>query len=452
MKPLTNVTIHIPTPSLRGACDEAIQGLWRSRRSTHRFDPFALLASRRKAVKPGLLRSARNDERTGRSLEVEGGLNGYLMNHIPRICLAVALVLTAGYATAGCGAQNAANQVVLMTHESFNVPKDVLKKFENETGLKIKLLAAGDTGQMLNQAILTKSSPSADVIYGVDNTFLARALDADLFVPYVAKDINSVPTQFRLDEKSRVTPVDYGDVCVNYDKTYFKEHNLTPPTSLPDLTNPKYKNLLTVEQPATSSPGLAFMLATIAASHTDANASATGAAQAQNQDWTAFWRQLRNNDVQVVTSWNIAYNNSFSAGATKGSHPLVVSYATSPIAQAIFSQPPPSEPQTGIVAGTCFRQVEFAGVVKGAKNSRGAKELVNFLLSQDFQQSIPLSMFVYPANADVELPKDFTKYASVIDAELQHGPVVNRPYELDYRQIGANRDRWIEEWDNVVLH
>ena len=160
-------------------------------------------------------------------------------------------------------AQGEPTTLTLVTHDSFAVSEDVLAKFEADANIKVEILRSGDAGAMVNQAILTKDNPLGDVLYGVDNTFLSRALNADIFVPYESPALKDIPDQFKLDPQNRVTPVDYGDVCLNYDASYFDAHNLALPQNLADLTEPQYKSLLTVENPATSSPGLAFLLATI---------------------------------------------------------------------------------------------------------------------------------------------------------------------------------------------
>ena len=118
---------------------------------------------------------------------------------------------------------------------------------------------------MLNKAILTKSSPLADVLFGVDNTFLSRALDNDLFERYSSPVLDVLLPELILDDKHRLLPVDWGDVCLNYDVAWFEEQDIAPPDALEDLIAPAYKGLTVVENPATSSPGLAFLLTTVKA-------------------------------------------------------------------------------------------------------------------------------------------------------------------------------------------
>jgi thiamine transport system substrate-binding protein len=327
---------------------------------------------------------------------------------------------------ASCAPKGPATLTV-MTHDSFAISEAVVKAFEDANNVKVSFLQSGDAGAVLNQAILTKDAPLADVLFGVDNTFLSRALDADIFEAYQSLALSEIPAEFVLDETYRALPVDYGDVCINYDKNYFAENNLAVPQSFEDLAKPEYKGLLVVEDPATSSPGLAFMLATRA--HF-------------GDGYLDYWKSLKDNGVVVVDGWETAYYTNFSASSGKGSQPMVVSYASSPAAEVFFASPPPAEsPTASIVAsGTCFRQIEFVGILKNGKNRDLAEKFVDFMLSKQFQEDMPLNMFVYPVNQTAQLPEVFTKYAQVTD----------QPAAISYDEIAANRDSWIGAWTEAM--
>lgn len=321
------------------------------------------------------------------------------------------------------------SEIVLMTHDSFAVSDDVLAAFTQETGVTVRVLNSGDAGAMLNQAILTKDNPLADVLYGVDNTFLSRALEAGLFEPYAPAGLDSVPDEFELDPEHRVTPIDFGDVCLNYDKAYFADTGLAVPSSLAELTRPEYRGLLVVEDPATSSPGLAFLLATIAAFGEEGEYT-----------WKDYWGDLVANDLQIASGWEEAYYSDFSGGAGEGERPLVVSYASSPPAEVIFSEQPVDEAPTGVITEGAFRQIEFAGILAGTKAPRGARLFLDFMLSLRFQEDMPLNMFVFPVNSDATLPPEFVEYTEVPVAPLSLGP----------EAIEAGRERWIEEWTAIA--
>jgi len=328
---------------------------------------------------------------------------------------------------------SAPRTLTVMSHDSFAASEDVLKEFEKANNVKLNILKSGDAGSALNKAILAKGNPLADAFYGVDNTFLSRALDADIFEPY-APQVDSAsmpPAAFWLDKATppRVTPVDYGDVCINYDKAFFANKKLAPPQNLLDLIKPEYKGMLVVENPATSSPGLAFLLAT--------------AGYFGPEKYLDFWKQLKANGVKVVDGWETAYYTEFSGSSGKGPRPLVVSYASSPPAEVVFAKTPLTEAPTGSVVGegACFRQIEFVGVLKGAKNPDLARKLVDFMLSKKFQQDMPLQMFVFPVNPQAKLPEAFVKYAQ--------SP--QKPAAVAPEDIARNRETWIQRWTEAVL-
>ena len=327
---------------------------------------------------------------------------------------------------ASCAPKGPATLTV-MTHDSFAISEDVVKAFEEANNVTVSFLQSGDAGSVLNQAILTKDAPLADVLFGVDNTFLSRALDADIFEAYQSPALSEIPAEFVLDETYRALPVDYGDVCINYDKNYFAENNLAVPQSFEDLAKPEYKGLLVVEDPATSSPGLAFMLATRAYF---------------GDGYLDYWKSLKDNGVVVVDGWETAYYTNFSASSGKGPQPMVVSYASSPAAEVFFATEPLTESPTGsvVASGMCFRQIEFVGILKNGQNRDLAEKFVDFMLGKQFQEDMPLNTFVYPVNQTAQLPEVFT----------QHAQVTDQPAVISYAEIAANRDAWIEAWTEVM--
>lgn len=330
------------------------------------------------------------------------------------------------------GSGGGSKTVTLVSHDSWAASKSVIRAFEKQSGYTVKVLEDGDAGQAVNKAILTKDNPQGDVFFGVDNTLLSRALDNGLFQPYEAKGLDRVGAQFRLDkDKHRVTPVDYGDICVNYDKKYFADHKLTPPASFDDLTKPAYKNLLVTENAATSSPGLGFLLGT--------------AARYGDDGWQDYWKKLKANGVKVVDGWDQAYNQEFSGSAggrkARGDRPLVVSYASSPPAEVVYAQPRPKTAPTGVATGTCFRQIEFAGLLSNAHNTKGGKAFIDFLITRKFQEDMPFNMYVYPVVAGAKVPAEFTEY----------GPAARNPETMAPAKIAAGRDQWVKSWTSSVL-
>lgn len=347
------------------------------------------------------------------------------------------LLLLTGLMLTACTSPSAAptltpsgpRTLTVMTHDSFAVSEDVVQEFEAVHNATVQFLRSGDAGEALNKAILAKGNPLADVLYGVDNTFLSRALTEAIFEPYDAPALADIAGEFQLDPAHGALPVDYGDVCLNYDKAYFAENDLPIPATLEDLIKPEYQDLLTVENPATSSPGLAFLLATIGHFGTDG--------------YLQFWADLRATGVVVVDDWETAYYTSFSGSSGQGPRPLVVSYASSPPAEVIFSDPRPAEAPTASItgAGTCFRQIEFVGILQGTPHRDLAEQWIDFMLSPRFQEDLPLQMFVFPVNPAAELPEEFTQWAQIPAQPAQVAPA----------DIAANREAWIEAWTETVL-
>lgn len=315
----------------------------------------------------------------------------------------------------------------VMTHDSFAASEEVIQRFEQDQDVDVQFLEAGDAGSALNQAILSRGNPLADVFYGVDNTFLSRALKEDIFQPYRSPLLESIPDQFEMDPESRALPVDYGDVCLNYDVAYFEREGLAPPESLDDLLEPRYQDLLVTENPATSSPGLAFLLATIG------NFGEDG--------YLPYWEGLIANGAQVAPDWETAYYSDFSLSG--GQYPLVVSYGSSPPAEVYFAEEPLERAPSGVVASqrSCFRQVEFVGILRGTDKQELAEAWIDFMLSATFQEDMPLNMFVYPVNEDARLPQVFVDHLVRPDETAEVSP----------DEITANREAWIEAWRDSVL-
>jgi thiamine transport system substrate-binding protein len=318
--------------------------------------------------------------------------------------------------------------ITVMTHDSFNASQSVIEAFESEHGVHVRFLKAGDAGAALNQAILSRRNPLADVFFGVDNTFLGRALKADIFEAYAAPLLAMIPDELKIDPQHRLLPVDFGDVCLNYDKQWFAARSLQPPTDLPDLLLPAYRELTVVQNPATSSPGLAFLLTTIG--------------RFGEVGYLDFWRRLRANGVLVTNGWQEAYWGAFTA-ASKGNRPIVVSYASSPPVEVLYAEQPLTEAPTAAVTagGTCYRQVEFIGILKGTPRLALAKNLIDFMLDRPFQEDIPLQMFVFPSNREAQLP----------DLFVRHTQVATQPVMLSPDVIDTHRETWIEQWTRTVL-
>jgi thiamine transport system substrate-binding protein len=299
------------------------------------------------------------------------------------------------------------NEVTLLAYDAFTPQEGTFDAFTAATGAKVKVVTGGDSGVLISKAILTAGTPEGDVLWGLDNTLLSRAQKAELLTSY--------------------EPVDTGDICVNYDKQWFASRNIAPPTSLEDLALPAYKNLLVVQDPVASSPGLGFLLGTIAHFGVD--------------NWQNYWKSLKENGVHVSPDWTSAYTIDFSGSSGKGKYPLVVSYGSSPPAEVLYAEKPIDTPPTAVIESTCFRQTEYVGALRGTRNPKLAAQLISYLQDVPFQESMPLSLFVFPVNKKATLPDLFTKFAVA----------PKNPLTLEPADIEKNRDSWLSTWREIIL-
>ena len=346
--------------------------------------------------------------------------------------VAVGCVVSLGL-LAGCALENpsedpaaeAAKEVVLATHDSWNMSKKVLREFTDETGYDVVVQPSGDAGALTNKLVLTKGSPIADVVYGIDNTFASRAVDEGVLAPYTPAD--NAGASFEPDEAEvaeQVTPIDYSDVCVNVDDTWFAERELTSPKTFEDLLDPAFKGLFVTPGPPTSSPGLAFLIATI---------SKFGEA-----GWRDYWEALLlDNEAKVTSGWSDAYQVDFTAGGGGGDRPIVLSYASSPP----FTIPEDGdEPTTSALLDTCFRQVEYAAVLEGAENPEGARALVDFMVRTSFQEALPDNMYVFPVDPGAQLPELWAEYAEP----------ASDPWPMPESRIAELRADWLRSWAELA--
>jgi thiamine transport system substrate-binding protein len=344
-----------------------------------------------------------------------------------RLALFGPLLLVAGALFAACDEDDGKNTITVITHDSFNLSEELIEQFEEENGATVRLLPKGDAGSMVTALILTKNNPEGDVVFGIDNTLLSRAVGEEIFAPYSSPLLNKVPNEFQTDAANLVTPIDYGYVNFNYDIEALKRANVPPPARLEDLTDPKYRGMVVVENPASSSPGLAFLIATVDYFGEDG--------------YLNWWRAMRENGLTVVDGWETAYHTNFTLSG--GSQPIVLSYSTSPAFEQLFADPPRDDAPTSniLVAKGVFRQVEYAGVLKGAGNEALARKFIDFLLSVPVQEDIPGQMAVYPVNSDAKVPPAFLEFSKVDVA----------PADVSAAEIAENSRKWIDEWTRAVL-
>lgn len=351
------------------------------------------------------------------------------MKRISAIALSVLLFAAcSGSSDSGSPQTDGPVTLTLLAHDSFTPSEGIFNAFTAETGITVNVVRSGDAGELVSKAALTAGNPEGDVLWGVDNTLLSRALDADMFESYETTNLAAMNDSVLRDIPGHeVTPVDTGDVCINYDIAWFKNNNIAPPMTLDALTSKTYANLLVVPSAITSSPGLAFLLATVTEFGEDG--------------WQDYWKSLRENGVLVVDGWTQAYSTEFSGSTGKGERPIVVSYSSSPAAEVLFADPPTDIAPTGVASLTCFEQIEYAGILRGTKHKAEAQLLIDYLTDITFQSDLPLTQFVFPVNTNATVPETFTRYISRPES----------PLTIEYNVIAENRTAWLDEWSTIVF-
>lgn len=345
--------------------------------------------------------------------------------HLTRVIgLTSVVLLASGCSLIGTESDDKADDttVTLVAHESFALPDELVAAFEEETGYTLKISKLEDAGALTNQLVISKDNPVGDVVFGIDNSFATRAIDEGVFVSY-SPTLPTGAEKFELegDDDGALTPIDTGNVCVNVDDAWFRKQGIPAPTSLDDLTKPTYKDLFVIPGASTSSPGLAFLLATIGE---------------YGDEWPGYWEALDANGAKIVKGWSDAYFTDFTFSG--GDRPIVVSYDSSP---AFTLNKAGTKSTTSALLDNCFEQVEYAGVLQGDDtNIAGAEALIRWLLTPEVQAALPPQMYVFPVVDGVELPAEWATFAKRPTKTEQVAPA----------EIASNRQAWLEEWTEII--
>ena len=321
----------------------------------------------------------------------------------------------------------AQDTLTILTYDSFAVSSDLVEAFENENNVKLQFIEAGAGGEVIARAVLTKDDPIADVIIGFDFSQFGKVFANDILEAYDSPELANIPEIYQLDAESRALPFNFGEICINYDKKYFADHDLAVPASLDDLLKPEYKGLLVTQDPSASNTGIGFLIATIE--------------QYGEDGFVDYWNELIRNGLVIGNSWSSTYYTNFSAASGSGEQPMVVSYTTSPAAEFIYSETGDAPTDSLTSDGMCYRSIEFCGILKNTKNPDLAKKFIDAFIGKEWQEDLPMQMFVYPVNEQAELPEEF---------ELYGKPAVN-PVMPDPERVAEKHDEWVRTWAEEVL-
>lgn len=349
----------------------------------------------------------------------------FFEGHRPTFIVMVVLAALAA-ALSGCGSTASSarqKEVIVEVHDAWSMPQSVLSQFTKKTGYKVKIVTHDGVAQLADSVALNAGSPEGDVVYGLDNSYASRATRAGAVASYTPADQPAESKRYALPGAagSQLTATDYGDVCVNADDSWFAAHHLAAPKTFDDLLKPQYKNLLAIPAASSSSTGLAWLVGTISA---------------KGSGWRSYWKALLKNGAKIDSGWTQAYDGDFTGGG-KGTYPLVISYSTSPPYTIPTGK---TKPTTSALLDTCFRQVEYVGVLAGAPNQAGAKAFVDFMVGREVQQALPENMYMDPVNTSVSVPALWQRWA----------PLSKNPWPMSQATIAANRDSWVTQWREIV--
>ncbi len=288
--------------------------------------------------------------------------------------------------------------------------------FQEQTGIEVNLHAPGDAVTVLNQLIVEKERPVADVVIGLDNSMLSRAVEAGVLEAYKSPKLETVPEELVFDSSFFLLPYDYGHFAICYDSAALKN----PPQSLEDLTRPEYADSLVLMDPRTSSPGLGFLLWTAAV---------------YGSQWEDYWKRLQPSILTITDSWSQAYT-MFTAGEA----PLVLSYGTSPVYHVEYEES--QRYRAAEFSEGHITQIEGMGLAAGTQRPAAAKAFIDFMLGAESQNILAMSNIMFPVNSRVELSPSFD-YALRPESTVQPKAALQTPEGLQML---------VESWTELFTH
>jgi thiamine transport system substrate-binding protein len=335
---------------------------------------------------------------------------------VPFVAFGAGTQETDEQAVAGAAPDQPTDELLVYSYDAFPEALETLivEHFEIEYNVTATLERFQDTGAVYNQVWVERSNPQADVVIGLDNTYVGRALEGQLFQAYRPEGADRIREDIILDPEYRLTPFDWGHIVLNYDSEALPD----PPSTWEELLDPRLRESIVLMNPATSSPGRNFLLLTIAEHGEDG--------------YLDFWEQIRPNILTITAGWSEGYGLY-----TQGEAPIALSYETSPAYHIEYEDT--TRYKNLILDGKGYGQVEVAGITSGAPNLANAKRLMDFILTNRFQQEIPLNQFMYPAVDGVALPAAFEQLEKADETVF-----------IPVDRVDANFEQWLSDWQAVM--
>ncbi|WED22131.1 thiamine ABC transporter substrate binding subunit [Vibrio sp. JC009] len=307
------------------------------------------------------------------------------------------------------------NKLTVYTYDSFSAewgpgPK-IEKAFEEQCGCDLEFVALDDGVSILNRLRLEGKSSKADIILGLDTNLMAEAKASGLLAEH-SVDTAAVTLPDGWSDSTFV-PFDYGYFAFVYNK----EKLTNPPKSLKELVEERDDLKVIYQDPRTSTPGQGLML---------------WMKSVYGDDVAKAWQQLDKKKVTVTKGWWEAYSMFL-----KGESDMVLSYTTSP-AYHLIAESNSAYAAADFAEGH-YMQVEVAAKVKGSKNEKLADKFMSFILSDEFQNTIPTGNWMYPVT-DTSLPQGFDTL-TLPKTSLTFTP----------EEVKENRKGWIREWQRASI-
>ncbi len=339
-----------------------------------------------------------------------------------RIIVLFLVILLLSVGLTGCRQKESAEETLtIYSYDSFvsyGLPDATNKLFEEKYNCKIEYRTFGGVGATLNRLILEKNNPQADLFVGLNMNNLARALEEEIFISYRPENYEVIPEEYRIDKNWRVTPFDGpNSLAIIYDSEVIKN----PPRSFEDLLKPEYKGKLILEDPRSSSPGMGFLLWTIAVYGED--------------HYLDYWEKLEPTIFHIYPDWTSAFDTAFVQNKEA---PMVLSYDVDPA--YFYYEDEVTRYKAVIPEEGGWLQLEFVGIVNDSKHQELAQQYMEFMLSREFQENLPLYQWAFPIDTSIQLPECY-------DYAVNADKYITLPLE----DIANKSQIWLEQWIEMII-
>ncbi|MBJ23765.1 MAG: hypothetical protein CMB64_03760 [Euryarchaeota archaeon] len=350
--------------------------------------------------------------------------------------IVILLLLTMSFS--GCVSESNETELVIATYDVYALTDEMIGDFENQTGITVSMIKLDDAGSVLDYLIQNKGTETIDLAIGLDNTYLQTAIKQGVLTEHLANNLDNISQDALAPYNGPfAVPFDMGHVCLNYDSSIVDGQNMTVPTSLWNLTEEEWRGKVAIPSPITSSPGRAFMLATLD------YFNSLGESTSEFEEW---WSAMEENDVIITSGWSEAYETHYTGGYGEyeagyvGDAHITVSYCHSPGVESWYNGNWTKSAALNLPK-TSFFQVEYISSVMGGDQQSSAL-FIEFLLSEDINSNMPVQNSMYSVLEGFDLPEE--------NGYLFHSIIPNEPSEISMIEIEENMESWLLLWNKAM--